>query len=80
MPTTHAAVNHELQGSGKINAPRYPHDTSRVDDETQGWILTLARRGWSTARTARTVGVDWATAARCLDGWGVARNRRGERA
>jgi len=63
--------------TGPAGIGRYPHDTSRIDDETQGWILTLARRGWSCRRVAATVGVDWATAARCLDGWGVARNRRG---
>ena len=60
--------------------PTGPAGIGRVPVSTQALILNLARRGWSVRRIAVGMHMDWATVARCLDAWGVARNRRGERA
>lgn len=52
-------------------------DTRPIPVHTQELILTYARRGWSVPKIARALVLDWYTVARCLDGWGMERRRRG---
>lgn len=65
------------QPTGPAGVGRYPYDTRPVPIDAQEWIITLGRRGWRVNRIAQTMGLARETVRRHLDGWGIARVRRG---